>query len=255
MKTKRSDKRSMTTTLKLASDRRETVAARAGHPPPAKRASAPKVIRFSVPGRALSVEVSGDIKNINPVRRALFERLAGAVAKRIEDVPQAQALEMLKQGTDAEAMVSFATMSALFPEAAAVEFDPLAKARVRGTSLRSQILERDDMLSLAEAAQALRLTPPAVNDRLHAGRLFALEGAVRGRRYPGWQFEDGVAGKALESVLAALRGADPWSIYRFFTTPDSALNDRVPLEVLRSGDVASVVQAAQRFARGEQGGN
>jgi hypothetical protein len=109
------------------------------------------------------------------------------------------------------------------------------------------------MLTLPEAAQALGLTPPAVNDRFRAGKLIALEAGARGRRYPAWQFEDEVAGKPLEGVLEVLKGLGPWTSYRFFTTPDSTLEDETPLDVLRRGDTDAVVEAARLFASGDQG--
>ena len=222
--------------------------------PSQAKTSAASVIRFGLPGQAVTVGVEGPLK-LHPAGRALLERLTGAVVKRIERVPEKTALDLLKQGTDAEMMVSFATTVEAFPELSTVRIDPLAKARARGMGLRKQILARDDMLTLAEAAQVLGLTPPAVNDRFRAGRLIALEAAARGRRYPAWQFEDETAGRPLEAVLDVLKGLSCWAIYRFFTTPDSALEDETPLEVLRRGDIEAAVEAAKLFASGDQGGH
>ena len=211
------------------------------------------MIRFGLPEPAVTVGVEGPLK-LRPAARALLERLTGAVVRHIERVPEKTALELLKQGTDAEMMVGFATTAEAFPELATVRIHPLAKARARGVSLRQQILSREDMLTLAEAAQALGLTAPAVNDRFRAGKLIALEAGARGRRYPAWQFEDEIAGKPLESVLSALKGVGAWARYRFFTTPDSTLEDELPLEVLRRGNVEAVIEAARLFATAEQGG-
>ena len=222
--------------------------------PPQTKTSAASVIRFGLPEQSVTVGVEGPLK-LRPAGRALLERLTGAVVKRIERVPEKTALDLLKQGTDAEMMVSFATTAEAFPELSTVRIDPLAKARARGMGLRQQILARDDMLTLAEAAQALGLTPPAVNDRFRAGKLIALEAGARGRRYPAWQFEDEIAGRALEAVLDVLKGLSCWTIYRFFTTPDSALEDERPVEVLRRGDIEAAVEAARLFAGGEQGGH
>lgn len=218
------------------------------------KSSATSVIRFGLPERSVTVGVDGPLK-LRPSSRALLERLTGAVVKRIERVPEKTALDLLKQGTDAEMMVSFATTAEAFPEVSTVHIDPLAKARARGMGLRQEILARDEMLTLAEAAQMLGLTPPAVNDRLRAGKLIALEAAARGRRYPAWQFEDEIAGRPLEAVLNVLKGLSCWTIYRFFTTPDSALEDETPVEVLRRGDIEAAVEAAKLFAGGEQGGH
>jgi hypothetical protein len=218
------------------------------------KTSAATVIRFGLPEQSVTVGVEGLLK-LRPAGRALLERLTGAVVKRIERVPEKTALDLLKQGTDAEMMVSFATTVEAFPELSAVRIDPLAKARARGMGLRREILTRDDMLTLAEAAQALGLTPPAVNDRFRAGKLIALEAGARGRRYPAWQFEDEIAGRPLEAVFDVLKGLNRWAIYRFFTTPDSALEDETPLQVLRRGDIEAAVEAAKLFAGAEQGGH
>jgi len=218
------------------------------------KSSAASVIRFGLPEQSVTVGVEGPLK-LRPAGRALLERLTCAVVKRIERVPEKTALDLLKQGTDAEMMVSFATTAEAFPELPSVRIDPLAKARARGIGLRQQILARDDMLTLAQAAHALGLTPPAVNDRFRAGKLIALEAGARGRRYPAWQFEDEIAGGPLEAVLGALKGLSGWTLYRFFTTPDSALEDITPVEVLRRGDIEAAVEAARLFASGEQGGH
>jgi len=223
--------------------------------PPSRQGKSPaaSIIRFGLPGQAVTVGVEGPLK-LRPAGRALLERLTGAVVARIGRVPERTALDLLKQGTDAEMMVSFATTTEAFPESGA-HVDPLAKARARGIGLRQRILARDDMLTLAQAAQALGLTPPAVNDRFRAGRLIALEAGARGRRYPAWQFEDEIAGAPLGAVLQALKGLDLWTVYRFFTTPDAALEDETPLDVLRRGEVEAAVEAAKLFASAEQGGH
>lgn len=218
----------------------------------ADKRSTASVIRFGSPGQAVTVDIEGPLK-LHPAGRALLERLTGAVLKRIGNVPEKTALDLLKQGTDAEMMVSFATTAEAFPEVSAMRIDPLAKARARGIGLRQRLLARDDMLTLAEAAEALGLTPPAVNDRFRAGRLIALEAGARGRRYPAWQFEDEIAGAPLEAVLDALKGVSAWTSYLFFTTPDGALEDETPLEALRRGDLEAVIDAAKLFASGEQG--
>ncbi len=135
-----------------------------------------------------------------------------------------------------------------------MRIDPLAKARARGTRLRRDVLAQGDMLTLAEAAQALRLTPEAVTDRVRAGRLIALQAAARGPNYPAWQFRAELAGKPLEAVLNALKGQSSWTIHRFFTTPDDTLEGATPLEVLTRGDLEAVLEAAGLFSTGEQGG-
>ena len=218
------------------------------------RSAARPVIRFGLPGQAITVGVEGPLK-LRPAGRALLERLTGAVVTRIGRIPEKTALDLLKQGTDAEMMLSFAATTEAFPELSGAHVDPLATARARGMGIRQRILAGDDMLTLAQAAQALGLTAPAVNDRFRAGRLIALEAGARGRRYPAWQFEDEVAGRPLEAVLEVLKGLNPWTVYRFFTTADSSLEDETPLDVLRRGEVDAAAEAARLFAAAEQGGH
>ena len=241
---------------KATAAKRRTPARKAVRRVASQQAKSPaaSVIRFGLPGQAVTVGVEGPLK-LRPAGRALLERLTGAVVTRISRVPEKTALDLLKQGTDAEMMLSFATTTEAFPELSGAHIDPLAKARARGMGIRQRILAGDDMLTLAQAAQALGLTPPAVNDRFRAGRLIALEAGARGRRYPAWQFEDEIAGRPLEAVLEALKGLNPWAVYRFFTTPDSALEDEAPLDVLRRGEVEAAVEAARLFAGAEQGGH
>jgi hypothetical protein len=221
---------------------------------PRAKSPAASIIRFGLPEQSVTVGVEGPLK-LRPAGRALLERLTGAVVKRIEQVPEKTALDLLTRSTDAEMMVSFATTAEAFPELSSVRIDPLSRARARGVGLRQQILMRDDMLTLAQAAQALGLTPPAVNDRFRAGKLIALQAGARGRRYPAWQFEDEIIGAPLEAVLSVLKGLSCGTIDRFFTTPDGTLEDETPLEVLRRGDIEAALQAARLFASGEQGGH
>jgi hypothetical protein len=94
------------------------------------KSSPATVIRFGLPEQSVTVGVEGPLK-LRPAGRALLERLTAAVVKRIERVPEKTTLDLLKQGTDAEMMVSFATTVEAFPELSEVRIDPLAKARAR----------------------------------------------------------------------------------------------------------------------------
>ena len=111
--------------------------ARKAAPRSQAKGSVASVIRFGLPEQSVTVGVEGPLK-LRPAGRALLERLTGAVVKRIERVPEKAALDLLKQGTDAEMMVSFATNAEAFPELPTVRIDPLAKARARGLACDSR---------------------------------------------------------------------------------------------------------------------
>ncbi|QFI70612.1 hypothetical protein EKH55_5738 (plasmid) [Sinorhizobium alkalisoli] len=55
----------------------------------------------------------------------------------------------------------------------------------------------------------------------------------------------------LKAVRDALQTTNPWTVLNFLVNPDARLNDRQPIELLRTGDVAPVIEAAIRH--GEQG--
>jgi hypothetical protein len=56
--------------------------------------------------------------------------------------------------------------------------------------------------------------------------------------------------QGLEEMLGLL-GADGWSQLNFLLSPNSALDDRTPLELLKQGRLAAVFDAATAF--GEHG--
>jgi hypothetical protein len=124
----------------------------------------------------------------------------------------------------------------------------------RGDQRKAAILRDPAMLTGEAAAGRLGVSRETINKRAQQGRLLALEFAKRGRRYPEWQFEERIAGRPLEGVLAALGSRDAWEQYRFFAQPQPGLGGRTPVEALRRGEVEAVQSAAQGWAAGEQGG-
>jgi hypothetical protein len=55
----------------------------------------------------------------------------------------------------------------------------------------------------------------------------------------------------LEEVLGVLADHDDWMQTLFFVNNNSRLTDRTPIEALKTGDLAQVLDAAQSY--GEQG--
>ena len=123
----------------------------------------------------------------------------------------------------------------------------------RGDERRAAILRDPSMLTGEAAAERLGVSRETINKRAQQGKLLALEFGKRGKRYPEWQFEDGVAGAALESVLKALGSVDAWQRFRFFSQAQVALGGRTPIEALRQRMAERVVREAEGWAAGEQG--
>lgn len=137
-------------------------------------------------------------------------------------------------------------LRALPAEGAVAAQGPLARAHARGADFRAGVLAKPDMWSGEDIARRLAVTRQAVDKKRLAGELFALSWGQRKLLYPAWQAEPGVF-EHMKPVLAILRKEDPWTIYRFFTTPEATAGEQTPLDMLRKGKAAEVVRAARAF--------
>ncbi len=129
--------------------------------------------------------------------------------------------------------------------------DPLAQAKLRGVQAQQQLLQMaGGCISAPAAAERLGISRQAVDKRRTQGKLIAL---LTGRtyHYPVWQFEQGNTLSGLEQVLKVLGVQDPWMQTAWFLNGNSRLEGHAPLQVLRQGELARVLDAAQSY--GEQG--
>ena len=131
--------------------------------------------------------------------------------------------------------------------------DPLAKAKLRGLQLKQQLVEAEEgCAGSEEIAEMLGVSRQAINQRRQRGKLIGLSRGKGKYIYPLWQFTDtGKTIAGLETVLEQLSEVDPWMQLTFFLNPNSRLEDKTPLEVLRMGEVESVVKSAAAFANDE----
>ena len=92
----------------------------------------------------------------------------------------------------------------------------------------------------------------AVSKKVLDGSLLAVPGPSNRQSFPTLQFNrDGTMVQGLGAVREALPTRNPWTVLNFLANPDDRLGGRKPIDVLRSGDVDTVVEAARRM--GEQG--
>ena len=125
--------------------------------------------------------------------------------------------------------------------------DPLLPAHVRGLRLRELLLaDEGGACTTKEFAEAVGVTRQAIDKRRKVGTLIGLRLGRRGYVYPIWQI--GLDG--LGDVLAELQDYDPWTQLAFMLSPNSRLDGELPLEVLRAGEIARAIEAAQLY--GEQ---
>jgi hypothetical protein len=132
--------------------------------------------------------------------------------------------------------------------------ETFAAARARGLKLCTEALESEGgTLGAQEVAEVLGISRQAVDQRRAAGKLLALDLGMRKNLYPRWQItEEGILA-GLEEALLALKagGNSPWMCLRFFLSQNYRLGEVRPLDLLRRGEIARVVQAASVY--GEQG--
>ena len=131
--------------------------------------------------------------------------------------------------------------------------DPLAKAKLRGLTLKQQLIEAEGgCASSEEIAEMLGISRQAINQRRQRGKLIGLPRGKGKYIYPLWQFTDtGKTLVGLETVLKQLSEVDPWTQITFFLNPNLRLNNKTPLEVLQMGEIEPVVNSATAFANDE----
>ena len=126
--------------------------------------------------------------------------------------------------------------------------DPLAGARLRGLQRRDELLGAEGgTLSGSEVAGLLHLSRQALEKRRRVGRLLAIDIGRRGYRYPAWQCDETGSLHGLERVLEKLADVPPVAVVRFFLGGAHALGGDRPLDRLRNGRLASVLEEAERF--------
>lgn len=138
---------------------------------------------------------------------------------------------------------------------AAFESDARARAVLRGVEIVQQDLrDASGTYSLGQVRTLLHGASRQHVERLvREGTLLTVPGPDGQHCYPTAQFNhDGTIVEGLKAVQSALPTRDPWAVLNFLTRPDARLDDRIPIGLLRDGQVELVVEAAQRMA--EQGG-
>ena len=72
-----------------------------------------------------------------------------------------------------------------------------------------------------------------------------------GYRYPVWQLTESGVLPGLDKVLVVLASHDEWMQTAFFVSANPRLGGRTPIEMLKAGELESVLDAAEAY--GEHG--
>lgn len=123
--------------------------------------------------------------------------------------------------------------------------DPLdvavAQAEARGAYVATRLLSSDEMVTATELTDLIGISRQAIGKRRTAGQLLALKGGPKALKYPRWQIlPTGEVIPGIKEVLQRVDG-DTWTAYRLLKeiAPDGT--DRPLYELLRSGDVETVL--------------
>ena len=127
-------------------------------------------------------------------------------------------------------------------------YEPLASPYLKGIQAQQDLLrEAGGLMSSSQVANLLRLSRQAVDKRRLANKLIAIPQGQHAFGYPACQFDDKGPLPGLEEVLSKLDTADAWMPLIFLLSPNATLGDQSPLQLLRLGKTAQVLNAASSF--------
>jgi hypothetical protein len=139
-------------------------------------------------------------------------------------------------------------------EASAFEPSSRAKALLNGVKIaQNDLRESGGAYDLDQVRILMNgISRQMVDRKVREGSLLAVPGPSNRRAYPTVQFtRDGTVVPGLKAVYDALPTENPWAVLNFLVSPDPRLNGRKPIDLLKSGEINLVVEAARRM--GHQG--
>ena len=191
------------------------------------------------------------LKQVAGTKHPVFvSRLLRVVQTLEEDLSNTRIDEVASAATDYDAILEALHASPRIGRL--ISEDPFAAAKMRGLKRKQQMMEQaGGTLSSEGVADVLGITRQAIDKRRAANQLLALTQGKRGYVYPRFQFDEGRTLQGLQEVLEEIKTLDSWMQLIFFTTANERLEGMTPIDYLREGDVARVVQAARGY--GDQG--
>lgn len=183
-------------------------------------------------------------------RTILYVRVLKAVIEILENIESE-----IDTGKVASASSDLEVLLALLEESIILEHlkskDPLAGAKLRGLRKQLDLLEKEGgCVSSSEAAEILKMSKQGVHKARSEGRILGLPRGQNQYYFPVWQFPNGKLLPGLKEVYAAI-DANDWMKASFMLAPNTRLNNQSPLDVLRSGAIGPVIEAASLY--GEHG--
>ena len=123
-----------------------------------------------------------------------------------------------------------------------------AEAILRGRAIAEEdLLASGGALNLEQVCQFMHgVSRQSIEKKVRDQAMFSVPGPGNRRCYPVVQFnDDGSVVVGLPEVLKALPTNSGFAILNFLVHPDDSLGGRKPIDMLKSGDIDLVLQAAR----------
>lgn len=133
------------------------------------------------------------------------------------------------------------------PESIAAGKVAMAEGRARAAETLARRIANKELLSAAELSSALGIAQAEIDEAVGTNRLFAFDGPDGAPYYPAFYADANLDRVAFWMVAQELRDVPATSKFHFFVSKRTNLS-QTPLEALRRGRVAEVLQAAAGFA-------
>lgn len=101
-----------------------------------------------------------------------------------------------------------------------------------------------DMLTVAEAANAVGATAREIRQWVAEGHCIEVSTVSKAMRLPRWQFDLDIW-PWIYAMASALGTTDGWSLLGFLESPRGALDGRTPRQALAQGEHTRVIRLAQ----------
>jgi hypothetical protein len=182
-----------------------------------------------------------------PILNAIMIRAMKAILKSLDSVENCT--DLASSSSDSELLLSLLQQDGV--RAALFEADPLAKAKIRGIRCQLELLKIDGGCFTAEQlSKQMGITKQAISRARSDGRFLGIPRGDKHYVYPVWQFTTewkSVPGiKQIKQIFK-----NPWMAASFLLSPNDWLGGKTPLDCLKRGDEAAVLNAASSY--GEHG--
>lgn len=182
--------------------------------------------------------------------------MAGRVEAFFEELQKAALVHLKGRNAELDAAIEAALggpaeMARLIERLQRANADVLAHYAANDSPMvhdaRSELAARGELLPPAAFVERMDWTRQALSKALAARRVFFVESQGE-RLYPAFYADPHLERRHLEAVTRRLGDLPGGSKWMFFTTPKGSLSRLTPLQALRRGHLAQVLDAAAGFA-------